>query len=134
MVTYFLGMPSLIIVTRQSLSFILQLILLSFCLTLSLTCKSQTDTSTASWKEATYNKVSFKYPNDWVFQKQTVPGSVLLSVTPKEISNIQLKTVEIIEVEPQGLTYSDFKREFVKAVSARAQNETKITNKRDTTF
>jgi len=121
--------------TRQSLSLILQLVLFSFSLTLSLRCKSQTDSSTASWKEATHNKVSFKYPNDWTFQKQTVPGSVLLTVTPNELAKLKsLKPFEIIEVEPQGRTYSDFKRDFVQAVSARAQNEIKITNKRDTTF
>jgi hypothetical protein len=94
-------------------------------------CMSQCD---STWKKAVYNKISFRYPPGWVYAKQEVPGSVLMSVNPGTNSeDITIKAFEVIQVNPQGHTFTAFKTDFIKGVSARVQNEFKLLDKKDTT-
>ena len=90
---------------------------------------------TSTWKEAKFENVYFKYPKDWIFQKQTIPGNILLTATPDTLSDMKtLKAFEIIQVDPQGNSFNDFKRDFIQASTGRTYEEANIITKKDTTF
>lgn len=110
-------------------------ILFFFCTGFLFSCQGQTDNSTASWKEVKFEKVSFKYPKDWTFEKQTFQGNILLTTTPDTLSNIKtLKAFEIIRIDPQGHSFNDFKRDFIQAATGRTHEEANIINKKDSTY
>lgn len=106
-----------------------------FFLSTSLYCFAQADTASANWKIAKFKNISFRYPNDWVFEKQEIPGNAILTDTPVILRNrSSMKYFEIICVNPHGHTYSDFKKEFIGGIAARSEGGIKVNSQKDTTF
>ena len=98
-------------------------------------CNSETNKSTTHWKEARFEKVVFKYPNDWRFEKESRAGTIVATAGPDEIVDSNSpRPFEIIQSSADGHSWEDFKERFLKPFFARTDNEVEILNRKDTIF
>jgi hypothetical protein len=121
-------------------------LLLTAYFTGMFSCQSQspksTDTSAISsylstivWKEAKYNNVFFKYPSDWFYEKETVQGWTRLTATPESLKHIKtVRAFEVIEIDPGGRTFAEFKRDFVYTISNRGGSPATLIEREEITF
>lgn len=100
-----------------------------------ISCQSQVQkknitTLDSTWKEVQYNKIYFKYPSDWFYEKEEINGTIRLTVTPDSLKRFNtLRAFEIIEINPKGRTFTQFKKDFIYTASSRANAEAKVIKK-----
>jgi hypothetical protein len=96
---------------------------------------SQTKAPASSWKEFRWKKFYFKYPDNFSLEKQINAHNIIISVTPNEIKDFKgIPLFSINEIQPQGHSYADLRKDFVEANIENTGEEAKTIHKKDTTF